>query len=240
MLPTEAVSRTRVPADEQRTVEVTGPRGRNPLAPSEIARVKQVADSSAQIKSARERAAGTPRPPRLRQLLDDVPVLYAQRHNEDKNDDLQTRKADVFYYNYTTNEAIRVVTDPNRNAVLETHVAKGVTNQPFFSSAEVKAALQLVFEHPELGSRLQTSYLNITGHNLNDISLLEAQGGIFFPDSAAHTPLEDIAAVCAVDRCMQLFITIDDARFIDMSDLIVNLSTGEVLSGGEAPSGHTH
>ncbi|WP_411726758.1 hypothetical protein [Methyloglobulus sp.] len=229
LVPTEAVSRPRESADEPRTVEVLRSLRGNPLAPDEIVRGRQVADSSDQIKRARVLAATLPRPPRLRLLLQDVHPLYTQRHIEAKNADPQSRRAEVFYFNYATNEVIQTVVNLNSNTVQETQVASGVANHPFFSRAEIKAALQLVFEHPQLGPSLRTAYREITGQSLTDVSQLEeAQGGVFYPASAARTPLGNITADCAVDRCMQLFVPIGDL-FIDMSKLVVDLSTGEVL-----------
>lgn len=257
LLPTEAVSvpspqtgsRPRVAADEQRTVEVRSPHGSNPLAPSEIDHSKQIADSSDQVKRAVANAAGSARlerlaarSPKLGQSLKNVQPLFTQRHIEDKNADPQSRKADVLYYNYSTNEVIRVVVDLNSNAVQETKVTRGVAEQPFFTSVEIKAALQLIFDHPQLGPRLRTAYQEVTGQSLIDVSPLEAkaQGGVFFPTSAAHTPLGDATADCAQNRCMQLFVPIDDTKFIDTTNLVVDLSTGQVLWVDEGLTGHTH
>ena len=237
-LPHHTGSQPRVAADEQRTVEVRGPRGSNPLAPSEIDHGKQIADSSDQVKRAVANAAGSARlerlaarSPNLGRSLKNVQPLFTQRHIEDKNADPQSRKADVLYYNYSTNEVIRVVVDLNSNAVQETKVTRGVAEQPFFTSVEIKAALQLIFDHPQLGPRLRKAYQEVTGQSLTDVSPLEAkaQGGIFFPNSAAHTPLGDATADCAQNRCMQLFVPIDDTKFIDTTNLIVDLSTGQVL-----------
>jgi hypothetical protein len=257
LLPTQAVSvpsphtgsRPRVAADEQRTVEVRSPLGSNPLAPSEIDHGKQIADSSDQVKRAVANAAGSARlerlatrSPSLGRSLKNVQPLFTQRHIEDKNADPQSRKADVLYYNYSTNEVIRVVVDLNSNAVQETKVTRGVAEQPFFTSVEIKAALQLIFDHPQLGPRLRTAYQEVTGQGLTDVSPLEAkaQGGIFFPNSAARTPLGEATADCAQDRCMQLFVPIDDTKFIDTTNLVVNLSTGQILWVDEGITPHSH
>jgi hypothetical protein len=247
LLPTEAVSvqlpqtsHLRVAADQQHTVEVSNPRGSNPLVPSEISEGKQIAELSDEVKRARASKANS-RSPRLKQLLADVQPLFTQRHIEDKNADTRSRKADVVYYDYSKNEVIRVVVDLNNNAVQETQVTRGVAEQPFFTSAEIKAALQLVFDHPQLGPRLRTAYQEVTGNSLTDVSPLigKAQGGVFFPESA-HTHLGDAAAGCALDRCMQLFVPIDDTKFIDTTNLVVDLSTGQILWIDEGLIGHTH
>jgi hypothetical protein len=259
LLPTEAVSvplsptggsRPRVAADEQRTVEIRNPRGSTPLAPSEIDHGRQIADLSDHVKRARASAAGSARlgrlaagSPRLRPSLENVQPLFTQRHIEDKNaPDSGSRKADVLYYDYSTNEVIEVVVDLNRNAVQETRVTRGVTEQPPPSSVEIKTALQLIFDHPQLGPRLQTAYQEVTGQSLNDVIPLEAktQGGIFFPDSAARTPLGDATADCAQDRCIQLFIPIDDTKFIDTTNLVVDLTTLQILWVDEGLTGHNH
>jgi hypothetical protein len=257
LLPMEVVSgpspqtgsRPRVAADEQRTVEVRSPHGSNPLAPSEIDHGRQIADSSDQVKRAVANAAGSARlerlaarSPSLGRSLKNVQPLFTQRHIEDKNADPQSRKADVLYYDYSTNEVIQVVVDLNNNAVQETKVTRGVAEQPFFTSVEIKAALQLIFDHPQLGPRLRAAYQEVTGQSLTDIGPLEAkaQGGIFFPNSAAHTPLGDATAECAQDRCMQLFVPIDDTKFIDTTNLVVNLSTGQVLWVDQGIAPHIH
>lgn len=247
LLPTEAISaptlqshRLSFAADEQQTVEVPSPRGSNPLAPSELNRGMQIAGSSDQVKRAITSAAGLRRPRLLEQQLAPVQPLYAQRHSEDKNADPQSRKADVYYYNYSTNEAIRVVVDLNANAVLETKVTRGVTHQPFFTGPEIKAALELIYNHETMGPRLREAYQETTGQSLDDISQINAQGGIFFPASAANTPLGDLTADCELNRCMQLFIPIDDANFIDTSNLVVDLSTGQILWAEQGLTKQTH
>lgn len=227
-------------ADEQLVSESPTPRGTTPAAPTEITRSKRIADNAAPIRQARSNARNLRRAARALSQLSPVQTLYVQRHIEDKNDSRQSRKADVFYYDYSKNQSIQVTTDLDTNTVLETRVSKGVGNQPFFSSTEIKAATQLVLDHPVLGSRLRTLYQEISGQPLNNISQLTVQGGIFFPASMEQAPLGAVTAGCAEDRCMQLFVSVDDKGFIDVSNLVVDLSRGEVLWVEEGLTGHRH
>jgi len=163
-----------------------------------------------------------------------------QRHNEDKNADPGSRKADVHYYNYSTNESIRVVVDLNSNAVQETQVTRGAANQPFFTRAEIQTALQLILEDPHTGPLFKKAYLEITGASLVNVAsqLQDAQGGVFFHDPA--TPLGSVTAACVQDRCMQLFIPINEASYIDMVNVVVNLSKMQVLWVDAGPAAHIH
>jgi hypothetical protein len=241
LLPAEAASQPRGAVDEERTVEVNRPHGSTPSTPREASRGKQVADASIRIKSARARVTGSTRSPRLRQLLpEDVKFLYVQRHIEGKNADPRSRKVDVYYYDYLKNDAYRVVVDLNTNTVQETHVTRGFRHAPFFTRAEINAGLQLMIDDPVLGPKFLEIYQNLTGQPLANVSQLNAEGGIFFPDSAAHTPLGDITADCALDRCIQFFININDEKYIDVSQMVVNLSKGKVLRVGEGVTGHNH
>lgn len=250
LLPMAASSQSRHTADEPGTMEIRNPREHNPLAPSEIDRGKLLAESSDQIKRAKasvvgfatSSAAGLPRSPvsaRLAATVQSLKPLYVQSH-DDKNDHPDSRKADVMYYNYSTNETIRVVVDLKSNTVQETRVASGVTNQPFFTRAEVEAALQLILDDAHTGPLLQKAYQKITGLSLVDVinQLKDAQGGIFFHDT--HTPWGMVTADCVHDRCMQLFIPIDEASYIDMSNVVVDLSKMQVLWIDAGPTPHIH
>ncbi len=223
--------------DEQQTVEIASPRVRNPIAPSEKNRGKQIADASDKVKLAKANAKGKPRPHGL-ESLENVQPLFVQHHDEGKSADPKSRKAEVFYFDYSKNESIKVIVNLKNNTVEDTIVARGVANQPFFTRSEITAALQLIYDHPQMGPNLRKAYQDVTGQNLDNVNKLDAQGGVFFPD--IHTPLGGLASDCLSDRCIQLFIPINDKNFIETSNLVVNLSKGEVLWVNQGLSGHTH
>ena len=236
LLPTEAVSaplqqtlQLVAAVDNQRTVEVPHPRGHNPLTSSENNRGKQIADASDLVKRARARAASRSRPPGTERLAA-VQLLYAQRH-DDKNAP-GARKAEVRYFDYTTSESIRAVVDLNSNTVQETQVLRGVANQSFTTGLETETVLQLILNDPQQGPRLRKAFLETMGRPLDNVSQLNADSGIFFPDSVAGTPLGAVTVGCAQDRCIQIF-PIGDTGIIDMSKVVVDLTTGKVLSDGE-------
>ncbi len=229
--------RWRPAVDEQPSIEVANPRLNNPITPSENRRGKQIAQEADELKRATQNARGKPRPREL-EALETVQPLYVEHHNEGKNADPQSRKADVVYYDYANDQAIKVVVDLNNNKIENTVVAEGAANQPFFTRAEITAAMQLIFNHPQMGTNLRKAYEKVTGQQLTDVSQLATQGGVYFPDG--QSKLGRLAATCAKERCMQLFIPIDDSHFLDASNVVVNLSSGEVLWVKQGISGHSH
>ncbi len=235
---TQAISQPLHAADEQNTVEIAKkPRLLDPLSPSERSLAERLAQNANRSMRARMMSESKPRPKGL-EGLENMQTLYSQHHNEDKNSDPLSRKADVFLYDYSNNESIRVVVDLKDNTVQDRVVTKGAVNQPFFTQREINAALQLIFDHPDMGSRLRNAYRNVSGQELINVNQLQAEGGIYFTDP--RTPLGRITASCKEDRCMQLFIPINDSSFIDTSNVIVNLSTGEVMWTDQGISEHTH
>ncbi len=233
----EQAKHWRASADEQSVVEVANPRLHNPIAPSEKNRGGQVAESSDTLKRARQEALGRPRPRGLEKLAN-VQPLFVSHHDEGKNADPQSRKADVVYYDYTNNQSITVVVDLKNNTVKDTIVTRSSKYQPYFTRPEITAAMQLIFNHPQTGPILRKAYLDVAGQQLTDVNQLATQGGIFFPDK--HSELGRLAANCATERCMPLFIPIDDTHFIDATNVVVNLSSGEVLWVKQGISGHSH
>lgn len=229
--------RLRPSADEQAVVEMANPGLLDPIGPSERNKGKQIADNSNKVKSARQ-VTGRRAKPRGLQNLDNVQFLYMERHDEGKNADPRSRKADVNYFDYSTNQAIKVVVDLNNSTVSETSVSQGPARQPYFTRAEVTAAMQLIFDHPQMGPVLRKAYQEIAGQPLLDVSQLDAQGGLYFPDN--QSKLGRMAANCATQRCMQLFIPVDDAHFIDATNLVVNLSSGDLLWVNQGIAGHSH
>ena len=233
----ERMRRLRPSADEQPAVEVANPRLNNPIAPSEKERGRRIAEDSDKVRLAKQGSLRRARPKGM-EHLENVQFLYIEHHDEGKNADPRSRKADVHYYDYSKNQAIKVVVDLNNNTVDKTDIVQGVNNQPYFTRAEILAALQLIFNHQRMGPALRKAYHNITGQNLTDVNQLDAQGGIYFPDK--HSKLGALAASCVSSRCMQLFIPINDKHFIDAANVVVNLSSGEVLWVKDGISGHSH
>jgi hypothetical protein len=237
--PQEAAARRLRPSvDEQPVVTTANPSLHNPIDKSEKTRSQNIAEGSEQLFRAKRNASGR-RKPRGLERLENVQPLYVEHHDEGKNADTKSRKADVVYYDYAKNQSVEVVVDLNTNTPLETVVKpKGVSNQPYFTRPEITAAMQLIFNHPQMGPILRKAYQDVTGNTLTDVSVLEAQGGVYFPDHQSN--LSRLAAACETERCMQLFIPIDDTHFLDATNVVVNLSSGEVLWVKEGVHGHSH
>jgi hypothetical protein len=234
----EADRRLRPSVDEQAVVTTTNPGLNNPIDPSEKNRSHQIAENSERLVRAKRNATGR-RKPRGLERLENVQRLYVERHDEGKNTDAKSRKADVVYYDYSKNQSIEVVVDLNNNTPLETVIKpQGVGNQPFFTRPEINAAMQLIFNHPQMGPVLRKAYQDVTGNVLTDVSALEAQGGVYFPDH--QSKLSRLASACETNRCIQLFIPLNDTHFLDATNVVVNLSLGEVIWVAEGIAGHSN
>ncbi len=222
-----------VAVDQAQNAELSDPTGTDPLTPTEVNTVRQLALNSPQIQQASARAQAAFRPARP-QALADVQYLFTQRHDEAKDTPTDARRANVVFYDYATDEVIHQIVDIKTGTVDETFTEQGNGNQPAVTSAESNTALQLILEHAVLGPSLRQMHQQATGQPLVDASQVHAQGGIFFVDSAIGSPLEPITAICKYHRCIQLFIPYNDTHFIDASNLVVDLSAGQLLWADEA------
>ena len=166
------------------------------------------------------------------QGLSDVQFLYAERHDEDKSADPSLRRADVFYYDYASDELIQQLVNVKTGAVEDIKVVTQVKAP--VTSVEASAAVGLILAHPTLGPSLRQMVQQVTGEDLLDVNQISAQGGLFFADAAVGTPLEKITEICQFHRCIQLFLPFDETRFIDTSNLVIDLSAGQLLWVDEA------
>jgi hypothetical protein len=222
-----------VAADQAQNAELADPTGTDPLTPSEVNLVLRVSLNSPQIQQARVRAQAAFRAARP-QALDDVQYLYAQRYDEAKDAPPDLRRANAIFYNYANDEVIHQIVNVKTGDVEEIVIEQGNGNQPAVTSIESNTAIQLILDHATLGPALRKMHQQATGQTLADASQVRAQGGIFFVDSAIGSPLEPITVICKYHRCVQLFIPYNDTHFIDASNLVVDLSAGQLLWADEA------
>ena len=217
--------------DQMQTVEIANPTGTDPLTPSEMTIAKRVSADSPQLK-AQQALASHALYPSHTAALTDVQFLFAERHDENKSAPTDVRRADVYYYDYANDEVLHQVINVQTGQVEEAYTQQG--QQPAVTNIEATAAVQLILDHPQLGFTLRQLHRRASGHDLDTATDVAAQGGIFFADSAIGTPLEKITGICKFHRCVQLFLPYDDTHFIDASNLVVDLSAGQLLWVDEA------
>jgi hypothetical protein len=215
-----------ISVDQMQTVALSNPTGSDPLTLNEISAAKTVATNSTQMQAIQLRAASVIRPSQMAKLST-VQPLYVERHDEDKDAPVEARRADVFYYDYANDEAFVQVVNLKTGQVDLVNTLAG--NPLPITSAETEAALQLILDHPRLGRALRDMTFQAIGLPLDAAWQIQAQGVPFFVASALDTPLEKITAICEYHRCAQLFIPFNDSTFIDTSNLVVDLSAGQLL-----------
>ncbi|NJM40001.1 MAG: hypothetical protein HC853_04115 [Anaerolineae bacterium] len=212
--------------NQMRTVELSNPIGSDPLTPSEITAATNLATTSTQLRDIQTRAATIARPSQT-QNLNTVQRLYVERHDEGKSAPIETRRAAVYYYDYATNQAFVQIINLKTNQVDEVNV---LSNRYLpITDIETEAALQLILDHPHLGPALRNMTFQAIGLPLSAAWQIQAQAGPFFVESMQDSPMAKITAICAYHRCAQLFIPFNDRAFIDTSNLVIDLSAGQLL-----------
>jgi hypothetical protein len=215
-----------ISVDQMQTVALSSPTGSDPLTLNEMTAAKSLAANSTQMQAIQLRAASVIRPSQMAKLST-VQPLYVERHDEDKEAPTDARRADVFYYDYANNEAFVQVVNLKTGQVDIVNARVG--NPLPITSAETEAAVQLILDHPRLGRALRDMTFQAIGLPLDAAWQIQAQGVPFFVASAQDTPMEKITAICEYHRCAQLFIPFNDSTFIDTSNLVVDLSAGQLL-----------
>jgi hypothetical protein len=135
-----------------------------------------------------------------------------------------TRRADVYYYDYATNSLIKVVVDVATGAVVKTYSATGM--QLPATDAEVADGLRLLLASP-LSAGLRSGYATATGKPLTGPAELLAKAHTYQAEHAGQP-----AAQCGQHRCLQLSVQTTTGTYIDVNDLIVDLSARTVVRIG--------
>ncbi len=216
-----------VAVDQIVTRDLPDPKGSDPLGPQEIARAKALAERSQRVQRARSRGGAFERPRSL-QRLERVQFLFAERSQTGKSTENSGRRADVFFYDYSSDEIIRQVVDLRAGEAVET-TRTAVEQQPPVTSNEARAGIQLVLDHPQLGPTLRTLYRQLSGQDITGPEQLHVQAGIYTPRNGPGTPLASAASACDRHRCVYYLVPYDDGRYIDASNMVVDLSAGQVI-----------
>ena len=150
-------------------------------------------------------------------------VLLIER-NEEKGAPKDQRRADVYIYNYATNELQESLVDLNTSEIISSVTKQGV--QLPLTQNELKRAKQIVFEDEDERQILEHEYNRITSRTLNDTSELNIKAFTFTADSLPNR-VNEASKQCGIHRCAQLMLYTDENIVFEISP-IVNLSAGVV------------
>lgn len=150
-------------------------------------------------------------------------VLLIER-NEEKGAPSNQRRADVFIYDYSTNELIESLVDLNTSEVIRSERKQGV--QLPLTNNELKRAKEIVFEDEDERAILEEEYRRITSREMTDIADLNIKAFTFLADSLPNR-INEASKQCGIHRCAQLMLYTQDNVVFEISP-IVNLSEGVV------------
>lgn len=150
-------------------------------------------------------------------------VLLIER-NEEKGAPSDQRRADVFIYDYSSNELIQSLVDLNTSEVIRSERKQGV--QLPLTNNELKRAKQIIFEDEEERAILEAEFRRITSRELSDTAELNIKAFTFHADSLPNR-VNEASKQCGIHRCAQLLLYTDENIVFEISP-IVNLSENVV------------
>ncbi len=201
----------------------------DPLNASELARAMHLHRSSAapgqQLSTPGSEAAASRRADQSspavspESIADNQELLLVERSHLNKNDN--GRKADVYVYDYESNELIHSVIDLRSERVISTSRSQDV--QLPLTAAEIERATDLVFGEEEQSRLLKDEYRRIVGQELLDPSQLNIKAFTFRADSMPQQ-VNRASSACGIHRCALLLLYTADQVVFEISP-IVDLST---------------
>ncbi|GAA2707253.1 hypothetical protein [Actinoplanes palleronii] len=126
------------------------------------------------------------------------------------------REAELYFYDYKTGKLHKQVVDLATGKLARSFAATGM--QPPASEQEAKVALDLLIADP-LSADFKTAYQKATGEQLTGTDGLVPTAHIY-----TAKPADRGASQCGTSRCVQLIVKTGDGHFINVTDLIVDLS----------------
>jgi hypothetical protein len=189
------------------------------LDASERGRALDIARGPAEGELRRRAGRAPGAPERLETLAADL-----HRHAKSTRVEDYRRRADVYVYDYDTDQLAWAVVDLDSGR-LESLTVTASVQRPL-SDREVAHALDLVFGDPASAARIRAEYARIAGHPLRDRHDLEVAGFVYRADAMPDANTPD-SAECGRHRCAQLLIRTHDEVSLELP--IVDLSRERVL-----------
>jgi hypothetical protein len=197
--PGAAAEQPRV-SDPQAGPEPAAGTGSDPLTSTEVERARKIAVTP-QLASGTEDVTGAAGPEYLSAELDA---------------DADGRGAELYYYDYKADKLVKQVVDLNAGKLTGSYSAAKM--QPPASRREVTAALDILLADP-LASDLKEAFRAATGKQLAGKQDLVADAHVYTADAA-----DSGASQCGKHRCLQLVVQTEDGHFIDVNQIIIDLS----------------
>jgi hypothetical protein len=131
------------------------------------------------------------------------------------------RDAALYFYNYGTDELVKQVVDVTGGTVTGSFRAKNM--QLPAADREVATALDLLLADP-LGADVRALYRQVTGKPWSGKDKLKVEAHIYHA-----RPANTETSECGRHRCVQLVAQVTDGPFVDLSDIIIDLSGRTVV-----------
>jgi hypothetical protein len=131
------------------------------------------------------------------------------------------REAALYFYDYGTDELLKQVVDMPSGKVTGSFRAKDM--QLPASDREVATALDLLLADP-VGADVRTLYTKVTGKPWSGKDKLTVGAHIYHA-----RPADTEASQCGRHRCVQLVARVADGPFVDLNDIIIDLSGRTVV-----------
>jgi hypothetical protein len=126
------------------------------------------------------------------------------------------RDAAFYFYDYRSDELVKQVVDVTTGKVTGSYRGKGM--QLPASDREVAAAVDLLLADPA-GADVRALYTRVTGKPWTGKDKLEVGAHIY-----TARPADTATRQCGGHRCVQLVARVTDGPFVDLNDIIIDLS----------------
>ncbi len=154
-------------------------------------------------------------------------LLLVERHQGEKDD--PARRADVYVYDYNTNELVHTIVDVETQETISVERSRG-TQLPLTQN-EIQRARDLIFGDDEEFALIDAEYQRITGGPLSDVDQLNVKAFTFHAASLRRN-LNPASKRCGKHRCAQVLLyTAHDVVFeispiVDLSANVVTQNIG--------------
>lgn len=151
-------------------------------------------------------------------------LLLVERAPVDKNNPTGSRLADIYHYDYTSDETVHSVINLDTQNIISNQRHQYL--QLPLTAKEIARATDIIFSDSEQMQLLGTEYLRITGEYLTDPTQLNVKAFSFTAESMPEQ-LNPASQQCGLNRCAQVLLYTHDSVVFEISP-IVNLSAGLV------------
>ncbi len=178
--------------------------------------LKQLASPAMRVQQPTTAGAGDRS--RRRELL-----LIEPRVKEKNAGDVN--EADVYIYDYETDDVIHMIVDMNDRRVTKRERIKNL--QLPLVEGERRQALDIAFGNEQNKQAIGQAFFDITGRSLDSIRQIKYKAFVFLASSVSEQKARDVSS-CGLHRCAKLLLYTADNIALDLSP-IIDLSSERVL-----------